>query len=238
MPNPLPAAATAPAVASATIAMLLADSRLPAGAHVSSNSLEAALRDGLAPSDVGDYLATRMRTVVPVEAGTAVLARRIRFGTVGVDELAALERLRAEWAARTPSRAQREVAEALGDGLRRLADVLWPGAVPPPSRRETPWPRPLVLGLVAVAAGLDGEDLVRLVAYDDAQTVAAALLKLEPGDPRTAASLVLAACALLEPRVAELAALEDPARIPCSGAPLTEGWAEAQSTLPRRLFRA
>ena len=223
---------------STTVAMLLADSRLPAGAHVSSNALEAALRGGLAPSAVGDYLATRMRTVAPVEAGTAVLARRAVLRSGGTPALPTLERLRAEWAARTPSRAQREVAGTLGDGLRRLADVLWPGAIPPPPRRELPWPRPLVLGLIAAAAGLGAEDLVRLVAYDDAQTVAAALLKLEPGDPRSAAALVLAACALLEPRVAELAALEDPAHIPCSGAPLTEGWAEAQSTLPRRLFRA
>lgn len=210
--------------------MLLADSRLPVGAHVSSNALEAALRDELDPSDVPDFLATRMRVVVPVEAATAVLARRL------AGDPPALRRLRAEWAARTPSRAQREIGEALGQGLRRLADLQWPGAVPSPAGR--PWPRPLVLGLIAAATGLEAEALVRLVAYDDAQTVAAALLKLEPGDPRTAVSLVLDACAHLEPRVAELAALEDPTHIPCAGAPLIEGWAEAQSTLTRRLFRA
>ncbi|WP_193105712.1 urease accessory protein UreF [Brachybacterium sp. FME24] len=226
------------APAATTVAMLLADSRLPAGAHVSSNALEAALRDGLAPSEIADYLATRLRTIAPVEAGTAVVARRISLDAGGVPDTAALERLRREWAARTPSRAQREVASALGDGLRRLADALWPGAVPAASSRACPWPRPIVLGLVAASAGLGVEDLVRLVAYDDAQTVAAALLKLEPGDPRAAAARVLEACALLEPRVAELAALEDPTRIPCAGAPLTEGWAEAQSVLPRRLFRA
>ncbi|GAA1487843.1 urease accessory UreF family protein [Brachybacterium sacelli] len=216
--------------------MLLADSRLPAGAHVTSNALEAALRDGLAPSAVAEYLATRMRTVVPVEAGTALVARKVPLDAGGAPDPAKVEHLRVEWAARTPSRAQREVGSALGDGLRRLADVLWPGTVPPPMTR--PWPRPIVLGLVAATAGLGAEDLVRLVAYDDAQTVAAALLKLEPDDPRGAAALVLEACALLEPRVAQLAALEDPTDIPCAGAPLTEGWAEAQSALPRRLFRA
>ncbi|WP_270407410.1 urease accessory protein UreF [Brachybacterium paraconglomeratum] len=216
-------------VASTTIAMLLADSRLPAGAHVSSGALEAALRDGLDPAATGDYLSGRMATIVPVEAGTAVVARHL--ARHGGD----LDRLHREWAARTPSRAQREVTLALGDGLRRLAAGLWPTAVPPAGARR---PRPIVLGLIAAAAGLDAEDLVRLVAYDDAQTVAAALLKLEPGDPREATALVLAACAHLEPRVAELAALTDPARIPCAGAPLIDGWAEAQSQLPRRLFRA
>lgn len=216
-------------LASTTIAMLLADSRLPAGAHVSSGALEAALRDGLDPAATGDYLSGRMATIVPVEAGTAVVARHL--ARHGGD----LDRLHREWAARTPSRAQREVTLALGDGLRRLAAGLWPTAVPPDGARR---PRPIVLGLIAAAAGLDAEDLVRLVAYDDAQTVAAALLKLEPGDPREATALVIAACAHLEPRVAELAALTDPARIPCAGAPLIDGWAEAQSQLPRRLFRA
>lgn len=216
-------------VASTTIAMLLADSRLPAGAHVSSGALEAALRDGLDPAATGDYLSGRMATIVPVEAGTAVVARHL--ARHGGD----LDRLHREWAARTPSRAQREVTLALGDGLRRLAAGLWPTAVPAAGARR---PRPIVLGLIAAAAGLDAEDLVRLVAYDDAQTVAAALLKLEPGDPREATALVIAACAHLEPRVAELAALTDPARIPCAGAPLIDGWAEAQSQLPRRLFRA
>lgn len=220
------------ALASTTLAMLLADSRLPAGAHVNSGALEAALRDGLDPARTGDYLAGRMVTIVPVEAGTAVVARHLALRG---DDHAALRR---EWAARTPSRAQRKVAVALGEGLRRLADALWPGAVPPAPSGTAPWPRPIVLGLIAASAGLGAEDLVRLVAYDDAQTVAAALLKLEPGDPRDAAALVLAACAHLEPRVAELAALEDPTRIPCAGAPLIDGWAEAQSQLPRRLFRA
>ncbi|MDV3294205.1 MULTISPECIES: urease accessory protein UreF [Brachybacterium] len=219
-------------LASTTIAMLLADSRLPAGAHVSSGALEAALRHGLDPAATGDYLSGRMATIVPVEAGTAVVARHL--ARHGGD----LDRLHREWAARTPSRAQREVTLALGDGLRRLADQLWPSSIPAPPPGAARRPRPIVLGLIAAAAGLDAEDLVRLVAYDDAQTVAAALLKLEPGDPREATALVIAACARLEPRVAELAALTDPARIPCAGAPLIDGWAEAQSQLPRRLFRA
>ena len=218
-----------PVLASTTLAMLLADSRLPAGAHVSSGALEAALRDGLDPAATGDYLAGRMATIVPVEAGTAVVARHL--ARHGGD----LDRLHREWASRTPSRAQREVSSALGDGLRRLAERLWPAAMSPGGVRR---PRAIVLGVIAAASGLDPEDLVRLTAYDDAQTVAAALLKLEPGDPLDAAALVLAACARLEPRVAELAALTDPARIPCAGAPLIDGWAEAQSQLPRRLFRA
>jgi len=231
---PAPSLAPVPAAAPATIAMLLADSRLPAGAHVSSNALEAALRDGLRRGEVGAYLASRQVTVTRVEAGTAVLARHLAL-TRAPEELAtALAGLEAEWAARTPGRAQREITRVLGDGLRRLADVLWPGAIP----ARSGWPRPVVLGAVAAAAGLPAPELVRLVAYDDAQTVVAALLKLEPGDPRAGAALVLEACAAMEPHVGPLAALQDPALLPSAGAPQTEDWAEAQSALPRRLFRA
>ena len=143
--------------ASATLAMLLADSRLPAGAHVSSNGLEAGLRHGLAANEVADYMRTRMATVVHVEAGTAVIARHLASegppddDTVGreraaavLDRLAALE---AEWAARTPSAALREIAVALGAGLARIGQTVWPQTAA--VLRPRPLPRPIVLGAIA-----------------------------------------------------------------------------------------
>ena len=56
-------------------AMMLADGRLPVGAHTQSAGLEPALLGGLDPADVPDLVATRLATVVAVEAGTAVVAR-------------------------------------------------------------------------------------------------------------------------------------------------------------------
>lgn len=232
--------------ASATLAMLLADSRLPAGAHVSSNGLEAGLRHGLAAHEVADYMRTRMATVVRVEAGTAVIARHLASegppddDTVGreraaavLDRLAALE---AEWAARTPSAALREIAVALGAGLARIGQTIWPQTAA--VLRPRPLPRPIVLGVIAACAGIGADDLVRLVAYDDAQTVAAAVLKLEPTDPIRVTGWVLDACAEMEDSVSELSRLTRPEALPASGAPLIEDWAEVQSVLPRRLFRA
>ncbi len=55
--------------------MLLADARLPTGAHTQSAGLEPALRGGLEPSDVPSYIRARLRTVTAVEAGAAVVAR-------------------------------------------------------------------------------------------------------------------------------------------------------------------
>ena len=241
------------AVPSVSLAMLLADSRLPVGAHVVSGALEAALLDGLPREQVGAYMRARMATIVQVEAGTAVVARRAAAAgraargsdapgadAPGADGLgaAALAEVARAWEARTTARPQREIGIALGDGLVRLARSVWPEAFPARAGRGPHLPRPVVLGAIAAHAGLIAVDLVRLVAYDDAQTVASALLKLEPGDPLAAAGLVLEACAALEPSVPELSRLTSPAAIPAAGAPQIEEWATAQSVLPRRLFRA
>ncbi|HEY4992395.1 MAG TPA: hypothetical protein VII33_09970, partial [Nakamurella sp.] len=55
--------------------MLLADARLPTGAHTQSAGLEAALRAGMPATAVPAYIRARLRTVTTVEAGAAVLAR-------------------------------------------------------------------------------------------------------------------------------------------------------------------
>ncbi|HWT34273.1 MAG TPA: urease accessory UreF family protein, partial [Microbacterium sp.] len=127
----------------------------------------------------------------------------------------------------------------LGRGYLRLARRVWGGhpAVARCIALDVP-PRPVVLGAIACAAGLDAADLARLAIYDDAQSAAAALLKLEPPDPAVPVAWVLDACAAAEPHIAELARLTDPDGIPSDGAPQSEGWAEAHAQLTRRLFRA
>ncbi|KAB1654579.1 urease accessory protein UreF [Pseudoclavibacter chungangensis] len=219
--------------------MLLADSRLPSGAHVCSNTLEAALRAGMPPSDVPRYLQTRMRTVTRVEAGTAVVARALVRSASDPDEVPdALRTVDAAWAARTPSRALREIGRSLGAGLTRLARSVWPESGPLAVMPSRGLARPVVLGAIAGATGLGAVELARLVAYDDAQTVAAATLKLEPLEPALASRWVLDACARFEPFVERIAPLDDPAAIPAAGAPQIEGWAEAHASTTRRLFRA
>ena len=246
---------TTTGVASATIAMMLADARLPVGGHVHSAGLEPALVGGMSPSQVPAYMIGRARTVTLVEAGTAVVARHVSrqddgegdvLRTLSAQQLAfALARVDGAWAARTPSRAVRDVSRSLARGYMRLAGALWaahPAVVAcglahtqQPSRTLS---RPVVLGVIAAAAGLDAESLVRLVVYDDAQTIAAAMLKLEPLDPATPPGWVLAACATAEEFVTDLAALTSADAIPALGAPESEGWAEAHSRTTQRLFRA
>ncbi|WP_454854134.1 urease accessory protein UreF [Promicromonospora soli] len=222
-----------------SVAMLLADARLPSGGHAHSASLEPALLGGMPTDSVPAWLVGRATTVSLVEAGTAVVTARLLAG-VGDFGLADVV---GAWAARTPAPALRDAARLLGRGYLRLARMLWADA---PAVRALvahdaahgPLPRAVVLGAVAAATGLPAADTVRLTVYDDAQTAASALLKLEPLDPVTPARWVLEACAAAEQHVLRVAACTTPEDIPASGAPQTEGWAQAHALLSQRLFRA
>lgn len=213
--------------------MLLADARLPVAGHTQSAGLEPALRLGLAPDEVEQYVATRLSTIARVEAATAVVARHhLRAGlSTSVVEAA--------WAARTPSPAMRRTSRAQGRALLRLARTLWPddpavatvSGVPQASRA-------VALGAVAAAGDLPARELARLVGYDDVQTVASAALKLLPLDPADVAAWVLRALPAIDVMSADLAHLTLAEDIPASGAPQIEAWAEAHARTTRRLFSA
>ncbi|BFP50233.1 urease accessory protein UreF [Streptomyces griseus] len=208
---------------------LLGDARLPSGGHTQSAGLEPALRAGIAPAEVPAYLRSRLRTVTKVEAGTAVVARAV---AANAGDLAQVE---AAWAARTPSPALRANGRRLGRGYLRVLQRLWPG---PADARARTWSRPVILGLLAHRAGMTPADVARLVGYDDAQTVTAALLKLEPQDPLTIAAWVSELLPDIEEMADKVALLHLPEQIPAHGAPLIERWAETHDTITERLFSA
>lgn len=223
-----------------SVALLLADARLPSGGHAHSASLEPALLGGMPIREVPAWIAGRATTVSLVEAGTAVVTARLLAGADGGFGLADVVHA---WAARTPAPALRDAARLLGRGYLRLARTLWADApavqaLVAHDAGHGPLPRAVVLGAVAAATGLPAADTVRLTVYDDAQTAASALLKLEPLDPVTPARWVLEACAAAEQHVLRVAACTTPEDIPASGSPQTEGWAQAHALLSQRLFRA
>jgi urease accessory protein len=221
--------------APSTVALLLADARLPSGGHAHSSGLEPALIGGMSPAAVAGFLALRARTTALVDAGTAVAARHAVLDGDGGDGsgLAAVERA---WSARTPSRAMREASRDLGRGLLRLARRIWPAA-PGIEAFATAPPRPLVLGVIAAEVGMGPEELVRLAVYDDIASGVAALLKLDPRDPADGVALVLDSCASIEPLIASVAAIWLPDEIPALSAPQAEAWAEQHAVTQRRLFR-
>ncbi|MDV2475454.1 urease accessory protein UreF [Rhodococcus zopfii] len=215
---------------------LLADARLPTGAHTQSAGLEPALRAGLPPAAVPGYIAARLRTVTVVEAATAVVARHVAATSGSAVTGADLDAVEAAWAARTPSAALRASSRQLGRGYLRLLRRLWPDQ----ERIPRSWrpSRPVALGVLAARAGLDAEHTARLVGYDDAQTIAAATLKLEPVDPAVATGWVLSAQSLIEELVTAVSGLTAPQQIPACAAPLVEQWAEDHARTTERLFSA
>ncbi|GHH93589.1 urease accessory protein UreF [Streptomyces capillispiralis] len=214
---------------SSLLLALLGDARLPSGGHTQSAGLEPALRAGTTAAQVPAYLRARLRTVIRVEAGTAVVARAV---AAGGGDLAEVE---AAWAARTPSRALRANGRRLGRGYLRVLHTLWPG---PYDARARTWSRPVVLGLLAHRAAMAPADVARLVGYDDVQTVTAALLKLDPQDPLVVAAWVKDLLPDIDEMAAQVAHLHTPEQIPAHGAPLIERWAETHDTATERLFSA
>ncbi|MDR1798863.1 MAG: hypothetical protein LBR19_03120 [Bifidobacteriaceae bacterium] len=99
-------------------------------------------------------------------------------------------------------------------------------------------PRPLVLGVIAAAAGLTAEQTAAVVGYDDVQTVWSACAKLAPGDPVDLAQAVLTALPLVAAMAADLAGLSSLADLPVYGAPQIDQWATAHSQAQGRLFHA
>ena len=87
-----------------TVAMLLADARLPSGGHAFSAGVEPAVKAGLGRDEVGAFLRGRARTTALVDAATAVVTRA---AVLRRESSAPIERA---WAARTPSRAARSAS--------------------------------------------------------------------------------------------------------------------------------
>jgi urease accessory protein len=226
---------------SSYLSLLLADGRLPTGAHTQSAGVEPALRHGMGVHEVPAYLRVRLATVTEVEAAAAVVAGRVwarrQLGEApATDVVAALAEVDAAWRVRTMSDALREASDLLGRSYLRTAAAVW--EVTPFATAPGPWCRAVVLGVVAAEAGLDAEQTARLVAYEDVQTVISAALKLEPFDPSVGVRWAADAAVAVEALVARVVDARTTDDIPAHSAPLVEEWGQHHRTSERRLFRA
>ncbi|GAB2737605.1 urease accessory UreF family protein [Salinifilum aidingensis] len=216
-------------------AMLLADARLPTGGHAHSAGLEPALAAGLGSGEVPEYLRGRLRSVALVDAAASVLALR-----ASRERPVRLSAVHDALLARTPTAPVRESSGLLGRGLVRLAARLWPEHPAVAALDEIgPRPqRPVALGVVAAAMGLDERHVARACLYEDAQTVAAAALKLLPADPAETARWVWESAEVVQESVERAVAVTRPTELPAVSAPLVERWALQHDTRTRRIFVA
>lgn len=224
---------------SAYLSLVLADGRLPTGAHTQSAGVEPALLGGLRLDQVPDYVAVRLRTVAEVEAAAAVVARHQWCATPAGGRAAALLAVDAAWRARTVSDALRSASELLARSYLATAGAVWDLApLSGPESAAIRWCRPVVVGAVSAAAGLSAAETARLIGYDDVQTVVSAALKIVPFDPVRSVRWTVAAAGAVEALVERVAGLTDPADLPAPSAPMIDEWAQQHQTRQRRLFRA
>ena len=216
------------------LSLLLADGRLPTGAHTQSAGVEPALNHGLALADVPAYLSARLSTVTEVEAATAVVARHRWSHTPTAEAMAGIDRA---WRVRTASKALRDASDLLGRSYLRLAVSVWP-ALRALTTDRTPWCRAVAVGVTAAEAALDAERTARLIGFEDVQTAIAAALKLQPFDPAVAVAWSVAAAPEVEALVGRVAGCREIEDIPAYVAPQIEHWAELHTRTERRLFRA
>jgi urease accessory protein len=206
--------------ASTELLLLLADGRFPGGGYAHSGGLEAAMAEGAVVDRPGleAFLAGRLATVGLVEAWLAAAACR------GDDPLT----LEAECEARIPSPALRAAGRSLGRGLRRSAATTWPVVGDCPAEQH-----PVVLGVVARAAGLGPEGAAHLAVHGNLLGPASAAPKLATLDMAEVTALVARLAPLADATVRR--ALEADA-CPMPAAPLLELRAERHARWEVRLF--
>ena len=225
-------------VSHAYLALLLADGRLPTGAHTQSAGVEPAFLHGMRLDQVPDYLRVRLATVTEVEAAAAVVARHRwlesdRGDPMRVEAMVAVD---TAWRVRTLSDALREASDLLGRSYLRTAAAVWD--LRPLVEAGRSWCRAVVMGATAAAAGLTAAELARVLAFEEVQTVIAASLKLSPFDPAHGVRWAAAAECDVEALVTRVSGLTRPDQVPAHGAPLIEEWGQRHRTIERRLFRA
>jgi urease accessory protein len=218
------------------LAMLLADGRLPSGAHTQSAGVEPAFAHGMRLDQVPDYLTVRLRTVTAVEAAAAVVARH-RWRAESDRRTSAMTEVDAAWRVRTLSDVLRKASDSLGRSYLRTAGAVWP-LDDLKGHQDGVWCRAVVLGAATAEAGLAADELARLVAYEDVQTVIGAALKLQPFDPSQALVWAVRAEPEVERLVDDTADLTATEQIPAHGASLIEEWGQRHELATRRLFRA
>ncbi|MFD7232557.1 urease accessory protein UreF [Streptomyces sp. NPDC059881] len=216
--------------------LVLADGRFPAGGHAHSGGAEAAVKSGRIQDAHGleHFCRGRLHTTGLTAAALAAAA------ALGLDPL----ELDVAADARTPSPALRASGRKLGRQLMRAARATWPSPALDALARAFPKGahQPVVLGLLARAAGLGPEDAAHCAAYETIGGPATAAVRLLSLDPFEATAVL----ARLAPDMDDVARRAVTAAhraaelgtdaLPAASAPLLDITAEQHAAWPVRLF--
>jgi len=209
--------------------LLLADGRLPDGAHAHSHGLEAAVDAGRVhdAGSLADYVTCRLWTSGRTDAAAS------RLAAAGVDP----DALDAAWCVRTPSATARSTARSLGRSLVRTAARLVP-ARPIALADLRPPVQPVAFGLLAAAVGCDPDEAALASAHGTAATLSSAGLRLLSLDPFDVAAVLHDLRPAVDAVARSTIGLLDAEDLPHASTPFAEIDVERQSALPTRLFRS
>jgi len=223
------------------LALLLIDSRAPAGAHHHSGGMEPAVSAGLVTDidDLAVFCAGRLATAGTVAAAFAAAGWGAWAEAAPPSLWGALD---AELDARTPSAAARRASRLLGGGVRRLLRAVAPAADVDGAWADVPSPaphHPLALGACVAVGGGDITVAATAAALGSVVGPASAAVRLLGLDPFA----VYALLARLGPDVDEVATAGvasarrcAPADLPADGAPGLDLLADAHLLEEVRLF--
>jgi urease accessory protein len=220
--------------------LLLADGRLPAGGHAHSAGMEAAVVDGGVRDLAGleQFLRGRLATAGLLSAAFAAAACVAARRPDPAERDGLLATLDAELDARTPSPAQRDASRAQGRTLLRAGRAAWEVAAValPPAPHH-----PIVLGVVAAAAGLGPDDAALAAAYGAVSGPASAAIRLLGLDPLAVTGLQARLAEEMERVAASAAATaalaaRSPDLLPAPSAVRLDLLAERHRTAPVRMF--
>jgi urease accessory protein len=237
-------------------ALLLGDSRFPAGGHAHSGGAEPAVTaqtvTGLGSLEL--FLRGRLRTAGLVAAALAAAACARARGTPEGEAAPVRddywELLDAEADARAPAPAQREASRRQGRALLRAARVAWPDApylavlaVPASAARPECRGRPhhaVVLGAAAAAAGCTPGEAARIAAYQAVAGPASSVVRLLALDPMRATGVLARLASDIEAIAEQGAAHADgpPGELPCPSAPALDLLAQTHIGAEVRLFES
>lgn len=205
--------------------LLLADSRLPTGAHAHSGGVEQAIAHGLVRDTAGLEWFTRRRlaTAGLLAAAAAAAANR------AAGDQALLSALDTALDVRTPSPALRAASRNAGRGLLRLARRTV-ADLPDLGRRPH---HSLVLGVLSSELGIGPDAAAALAVQSTATGITAAAQRLLALDPFDVADLLLALAGAIDATAAAGVQLSD---LPDLGDPLADLLAETHHARKDRYF--
>ncbi len=216
--------------------LMLADGRLPVGAHANSGGVEWACRiDDMADPEVMEsWMRARLGTVGLIDAAFAA-------ATVGQlrtrHDLSVLD---TELSARMVGERSRLVSRQLGRQFARAARRIWPHPPYDDSRTpEGPY-APIALGTTAWVLGVSPTEVAGVVLHHNVASGGTAAVRLLGLDPLEVAGLQARLGDAIDTiaRQADQWAVDDPADLPCRNSPLAEVLAEEHGTWSNRLFLA